>query len=72
MIPWLLAQLELSPYAVVSQRELAERFPKEFQKARWEGLVRRVAGPPGPGEVGSYPHPSGNTYVVVPLPEGGY
>jgi hypothetical protein len=72
MISWLLARLELNPYAVFLEKELTERFPEEFQQARWERLVRRVAGPPGPGAVGGYPHPSGKTYVVVPLPEGGY
>jgi hypothetical protein len=72
MIPWLLARLDLNPHAVFSEKELTERFAEEFREARWECLVRRVAGPPGPGSVGGYPHPLGNTYVMVPLPEGGY
>lgn len=35
-------------------------------------LVRRAGLPSGPGAVGSYAYSSGETYVVVPLPVGGY
>lgn len=71
MIPWMLGRLELSPYAVFSQRELIERFPEEFEQARRERLILRVAGPPTEDSTGSYAHPSGKTYVVVPV-AGGY
>lgn len=71
MIPWMLEQLERDPHAVFTQRKLGEGFPEEFQQARQQGLVRRVAGPPSPGQEGSYRHPSGGTWVVVAV-EGGY
>ena len=65
MIPWMLEQLEGNPHAVFPHRELAEGFPEEFQQARQQSLVRRAAGPPGPGQEGSYRHPSGGTWLVV-------
>ena len=68
----MLARLEQCPHAVFPQSELIERFPDEFKTALWERLVRRAAGPPGPGSVGGYAHHAGRTYVVVPAPGGGY
>ena len=71
MIRWMLGRLEQSPHAVFSERELKVRFPKEFEGAKSERLIRRVTGPPSIGSTGAYAHQSGVTYVVVPV-EGGY
>ncbi|MFQ6029244.1 MAG: hypothetical protein ACE5Q6_17340, partial [Dehalococcoidia bacterium] len=66
----MLERLERNPHAVFTQLELASRFPEEFQRAKDGRQVRRVTAPPSPGESGAYVHPSGRTYVVVPVPGG--
>ncbi|MFQ6026962.1 MAG: hypothetical protein ACE5Q6_05530 [Dehalococcoidia bacterium] len=70
MISWILGQLERNIDSCFSQRELTEFFPQEFGQARSERMLRRVGGPPGPGELGAYRHTSGEVYQVMLTPQG--
>ena len=67
----MLGRLEQNPHSVFTERELTGGFPQEFEEVKRERLIRRVTSPPVIGSTGAYPHPSGRTYVVVPV-EGGY
>ena len=42
MIRWMLTRMEKSPSAVFYEKELAERFPNEFEQAKREKLLRHV------------------------------
>ena len=67
----MLERLEKSPHAVFSERQLTNSFPLDFERAKQDRMIRRLSGPPGVGGIGAYTHPSGRTYVVVPV-ENGY
>lgn len=62
MIRWMLARMEKSPSAVFYEKELAGRFPADFEWAKKERLLRRVQ---TQVDGGSYSFGQGRTLTVV-------